>query len=251
MFKYYLCGVDSGHARGFVFKKERSPHCVLLHFKTPFFCIINGRRGEGGAGDCLIQRRGDTVIYGSLSANEKLVNDWIYFEPVEEDIELPFDVILKPDNENEIGKLLESIIKEEKIRDIHSKRRISNLIFEILLILLRASSKCGSPQPSDMQRFTEIRAHILANPGERWTLAKMAATIGYSVSRFCALYTKYFGKSPMDELLEFRLDMAKRLIALEAYRIGDIASMCGFSSIHYFSRFFKSRTGVSPSDYMK
>ena len=77
----------------------------------------------------------------------------------------------------------------------------------------------------------------------------MAELLGYSVSRFCALYTGFFGKSPMNDLLDKRLEMAKQLLALRAYKVGDVAQMCGFSSIHYFSKFFKSRTGVSPAKY--
>jgi AraC-like DNA-binding protein len=31
----------------------------------------------------------------------------------------------------------------------------------------------------------------------------------------------------------------------------EVAQLCGFSSIHYFSRKFKKKTGVSPSEYNK
>lgn len=251
MFKNYLCGVNTGHAPGFTFKTASAPHHVLLHFKTPFFCILNGRRIEGAAGDCLLQRKGDSVIHGPLCDKEQFINDWIYFEAVGETVDLPFNVVLRTDSGEEIGKLIESIIKEERVRDEYSKRLISDMILRLLVILRRATTKSGAVQASDISRFREARSHILAHPGERWTLASMAATTGYSVSRFCALYSEYFGKSPMDELLEFRLEMAKRMLTFDTYKIGDIASMCGFSSIHYFSRFFKMRTGVSPSDYVK
>ena len=251
MFKNYLCGANTGHPLGFVYKNDSSPHFVLLHFKTPFFCIIEGKRIEGAAGECLLQRKGSTVIHGPLSDNEQFINDWIYFEADEELGGLPFDVLLAPEDHNSIGLLIEYILKEEAVRDEHSQRLISDAIYRMLAVLQRTPSNVRDDQMPDMPRFKDARSYVLTHCGERWSLAKMAALTGYSVSRFCALWSECFGTSPMDDLLDRRLELAKQLLALSAYKIGDIAAMCGFSSIHYFSRFFKRRVGISPSDYIK
>jgi transcriptional regulator GlxA family with amidase domain len=89
----------------------------------------------------------------------------------------------------------------------------------------------------------------MASPERQWTLEELAKLYGYSTSRFSALYTEIFGISPINDILENRLNTAKRLLALKTYSVGQIAELCGFSSIHYFSKFFKSHTGKSPSEY--
>ena len=202
-------------------------------------------------GDCLIQQKGDIVIHGPLSENDQFINDWIYFDSDETLHNLPINKLIKAENDEEIGGIIESIIHEENSRDEHSKRLISDSIYKMLVILMRAADKNVEETSPEKMRFRETREYIMAHSTERWTLAKMAEYTGYSVSRFCALYSEYFDKSPMDELLDKRLELAKRLLTLDVDKIGDIASMCGFSSVHYFSRFFKNRTGVSPGNYKK
>ena len=46
-----------------------------------------------------------------------------------------------------------------------------------------------------------------------------------------------------------KLKKSQALICESKYTISEIASMLGFSSIHYFSRKFKSEFGISPSEY--
>lgn len=53
----------------------------------------------------------------------------------------------------------------------------------------------------------------------------------------------------LEDLLRHRLQLAKSLLRLKTYQVGEVAQLCGFSSLHYFSEFFKKRTGRSPSAY--
>lgn len=52
-----------------------------------------------------------------------------------------------------------------------------------------------------------------------------------------------------DYLNEVRIKNAKKLLDENKYKIGVIASMCGFSSSHYFSKTFKKVTSLTPSEY--
>lgn len=53
----------------------------------------------------------------------------------------------------------------------------------------------------------------------------------------------YFGK--------LKIDAARRMIREGERNITQIASQLGFSSVHYFSRRFKSLTGMTPSEYAR
>jgi AraC-like DNA-binding protein len=50
---------------------------------------------------------------------------------------------------------------------------------------------------------------------------------------------------------ELKLDEAKRLIREGRLNFTEIADALGFTSLHYFSRLFKKKTGLSPSEYAK
>ena len=53
----------------------------------------------------------------------------------------------------------------------------------------------------------------------------------------------------MQHLLNVRIEKAKKLLMTKRYGIAEIAKMVGFSSIHYFSRYFKEKEGVTPVEY--
>ncbi|MEE3309429.1 helix-turn-helix domain-containing protein [Sharpea azabuensis] len=45
------------------------------------------------------------------------------------------------------------------------------------------------------------------------------------------------------------MQKSKELIKESKYTISEIASMLGFSSIHYFSRRFKQKFDINPTEY--
>lgn len=252
MLRSALCGVATEHREGFVFRTEYAPHYVLLCFRTPFFCMLNGRRYEGGAGDCVLQRPGTPVVHGPLTEDTAFVNDWIYFDgdAVEiESLELPFDRVIPVEDSEIFAHLIDRVMKETVRRDSYSARLASDSIYRMLVTVKRAERVQENEEAPLRSRFRELRVRILHRYGEAWSLQRMAELSGYSVSRFCALYTGFFGISPMNDLLSTRLEMAKQLLSLGVYKVGDVAAMCGFSSIHYFSNYFKRNTGISPTAY--
>ena len=54
-----------------------------------------------------------------------------------------------------------------------------------------------------------------------------------------------------EELRRLRIDDAKHHLEKEKLSITDIAQICGFSSVHYFSGAFKRETGISPRLYQQ
>ena len=77
----------------------------------------------------------------------------------------------------------------------------------------------------------------------------MASLVGYSESRFSALYKERFKVSPIADLIAKRVDEAKLLIKYGSLSLSEISSVVGFNSLYYFSKYFKKRTGMSPKEY--
>lgn len=246
------CGVSTDHKKGFIFKSQPIKKYLFMHFKTPFFCIINEKRIEGNPGDCLLHPIGSIVIHGPISDNESFINDWIYFsgEIPDELSALPFDTLLTIPGDKIFTKLLASINEEQVRCDVYSKRLISDMIYRLLAIINRSTTIATNNENMTLfSHFEGIRIQILRHYNENWTLQKMAELSGYSVSRFCSLYTSFFKKSPIDDLLDERIKIAKQLLSLQVYSVNDVATLCGFSSLHYFSSYFKKKVGCAPSKY--
>lgn len=222
-------------------------------FKTPFFYEINGHKAKGKSGDCLLHRSGTFIAHGPLSEHTSFINDWIHFSFDDEESEflsiLPIDRPVHIDDSKIFEHLLTEIAEESFLKDEYSDRLISNNIYSLLVLLSRADNE--QRKDALYTQFEEIRTHIIRHLSQKWTLEDMAKLSNYSISRFCTLYSLFFGTSPLNDLIENRLKTAKQLLAIHSHKIGDIAQMCGFSSIHYFSKFFKMHTGKSPNQYYK
>ena len=77
----------------------------------------------------------------------------------------------------------------------------------------------------------------------------MAAQICLSESRTAHLFKEAVGKGIHGYLMGLRISSAKELLTSTDMSISEIGEMVGFHDPLYFSRAFKSETGVSPKEY--
>lgn len=73
--------------------------------------------------------------------------------------------------------------------------------------------------------------------------------IGYSYFR--KMFKSYTGVAPHQYHLELKIMRAKELLLSTDKSIKEISFELGFQSIHYFSRIFKNKTGISPGEFRK
>ena len=65
------------------------------------------------------------------------------------------------------------------------------------------------------------------------------------------LFLKHLNLTPKQYISEIRLSKAKQLLSDGILKINAISEQCGFSSSYNFSRFFKDKTGITPTEYLK
>ncbi len=130
-----------------------------------------------------------------------------------------------------------------------------NLCFACLYrILSRMEQDTVAPYASTHHRrlmeqaMTTIRT---AYSDPQLTVARLAAQAGISPEYFRKLFWEVYGVSPKKFLSDLRMEKAKELLLSGEFRIGQIASLCGYDSVSYFSREFKRHTGKSPSAFLQ
>ena len=99
------------------------------------------------------------------------------------------------------------------------------------------------------EKLCLLRNKIMKNPEEPWNISEIADQLYLSKSYLQKIYKTYFGKSIIEEMIQFRIDKAKALLSGTDRTVTDISRECGYSSYNYFVRQFKSAEGVSPSEY--
>ncbi|MDQ6423642.1 helix-turn-helix domain-containing protein [Paenibacillus sp. LHD-117] len=105
-------------------------------------------------------------------------------------------------------------------------------------------------------RETDSRIHqVLRIFGERMkephTLPSLAREVSLSPSRLSHLFREQVGDSVLGTLMSMRLRHAEKLLKFSDRPIAEIAADVGFMSPFYFTKQFRSFTGMSPSDYRK
>jgi AraC-like DNA-binding protein len=83
------------------------------------------------------------------------------------------------------------------------------------------------------------------------TNAKLASECNISEVYFRKLFTKHFGISPKQFIIDVRIQKAKQLLAEGSLKISAVSEKCGFSTPYHFCKLFKQHVGISPSDYRK
>ena len=70
-----------------------------------------------------------------------------------------------------------------------------------------------------------------------------------SATRFHAAFKRAAGASPMEYLIGHRMKNAQRLLSSTALSVREVAERCGYDDQFFFSRIFKARAGMPPTDY--
>lgn len=68
---------------------------------------------------------------------------------------------------------------------------------------------------------------------------------------FRRLFSKKFGMTPRQYVIEFRISKAKEFLPDGGVRVNDVAEKCGFTNPYHFGRKFKELVGMTPGEYAR
>lgn len=130
---------------------------------------------------------------------------------------------------------------------------------ELLLILLRSedtSYTTSKQTPKARELGQSSTAELIVSYLEdsvysKITLSDICARFYMGKSKLCKLFDDYVGESPMEYFAKLKITEAKKLLRQEELSIAKISDILEYSSIHNFSRAFKSATGFSPLEYRR
>lgn len=73
--------------------------------------------------------------------------------------------------------------------------------------------------------------------------------VHYNKTSLLQRFREVYGTTPRNYVIQIRLQKAKELLKDTDYSISEISDQLGFTSVHYFSRFFKEKEKYSPLEY--
>lgn len=165
----------------------------------------------------------------------------------------------------EIRHLIQQYIKQatlmEKQNLPFSRSLMISHLQEIIVYLLQNNSGLSSvknisninPVQSNFENETinEINNFIIQNMHKNLSINDLCEHFSFSRSSLQLLFKKHIGVPPKQYINKLKMEEAQKLINTNEYTLTEISIKLGFSSIHYFSRKFKSIYGITPSEYSK
>ena len=127
---------------------------------------------------------------------------------------------------------------------------------ELSLVELLSATESQEGEGRNSKNFKEERASALTeflrmNISKNLSLSEIAEAMAVSVSTLKGIVYEAFGESPISYYIGLKLSAAKKMIRESSYSFTEIAERLGFGSVHYFSRLFTSRVGMTPTEYAK
>lgn len=207
-----------------------------------------------------VLRRPDTPFPFYLPGNETVGYYWIYFtgnfvEQLLKDCDLEPDRIytLQEDQMQLLRQRFADLFTEAAKKRFGYQNMVASHLISILVQLGRYSQdEAAKVAQQSRRRMEKSLLYIQGNFSDcGLSIAGLAAREHLSESRYRELFRRTFGISPSEAIAQTRISNACHLLQTTNMNITYIANCCGYQDIAYFSRLFKQKTGVSPTDYRK
>ena len=156
--------------------------------------------------------------------------------------------------DNEIKKLMEKIILEKELNAFGSEDLTLCYLKEVIIKLIRQKKSdvrenqvVSTKNENDIVSYVE--SYINANIRDRITVAGLAKSIPLNASYLSTVYKKSTGNALSEYIISQKLIRAKEYIRTGKYTVTQVSEMLSFTNVQYFSRLFKNRFGITPSEY--
>ena len=202
--------------------------------------------------DCILESHLFHPVF--LSGHFKSVFETKYLNPVIQNRSL--DLICLRKDEPAQKLVLEKLRQLSKLQaqeDVEFQTR--NLLSDIWLLLLQIIRNTDSRNfygnSKQQDRILTMISFIQENFAEKLTLEEIADSAAVSTRECLRCFQSSIRQSPMDYLISYRIQMAKKLLETTDHSITEISLRCGFNSNSYFTKLFHRTCGKTPNAYRK
>lgn len=161
---------------------------------------------------------------------------------------------LKRDSYFIVTRLIEELSNDNLYSNDLSLCYLKELIIQMLRL---DNSHFHSKPTTHMQQtyenelLNDILLYIDDNIYEKISVSTLCDHFCISTSMLHSLFRKNMNNTAKNYINELKLSKSKELIRNSTHTLSEISEMLGFSSIHYFSKKFKSYFNISPTEYSK
>jgi AraC-like DNA-binding protein len=144
------------------------------------------------------------------------------------------------------NQIFEEVRSQRPLYQFKTCALILSLIAEVL------TRERREVQPNYYEKIVARAKYLMeSNVYGAINLPNISEELGISSSRLNEIFKTYTSMTPYQYFIQIKIHKAESLLEKEDIPIKEAAFRMGFEDQYYFSRLFKSKTGVSPSDWKK
>ena len=151
-------------------------------------------------------------------------------------------------------QLFQQLLQEQESNESYMGEMTVLLMNQLILLLLRQLE--GKPLPDERMKgeyriIHQTQLFVSAHVWEDLSVPFVARHVDMSPSYLTALFQKHLGIAPAEYIRRVKLQESKHMIRENKLNFTEIAAELQYSTVHHFSRQFKEKFGLTPSEYAK
>lgn len=165
---------------------------------------------------------------------------------------LPFSTVEKINDHFLYSRLLDlfsHFINTWFFSDYNKMNRAKSIFMEILSLLLHWKATTNFSY-DHIRKVETIISYMSSHYASKITLQELADKSNISPTYLESIFKKLTGKSPINYLINLRIQKAKELLQ-DGHTVSAVAPKVGFNDVFYFSKCFKKCEGITPSHFLK
>ncbi len=242
--------------RGFFFRGEEHSMLELTY-------VDKGAIHSVAGGQDLLLEQGDMAIYGPNQWHMQYADPECAPSYITITFDLEGDSLARLLNRKfrtpqKAVLLLQQMLQERDNEDSYTGDMLISLLGQLLLTVLRDS---GTPTEAPLRTANAINSEnevvghaqrfIGENVRQKLSVPMVAREVGVSPSYLTALFHKNLQISPGEYIRRAKLQESKHMIREGKMNFTEIAQVLQYSTVHHFSRQFKEKFGITPTEYAR
>ena len=241
---------SGGKAYTVIREQGRVDYHILYVVEGECSCLYEGATALMTKGNFVIYLPGEKQRY-SFSDGKNTVTLWVHFsgwgiKEILNKLGLSGG-IFRTLSERDVESCFEKMIYHFSLGTSKSLVCAEGALIELLSLLSREDGEESSVAYSDT--VAKMLKYIHSNWQKEITVADIAKSVSLSESRAAHIFKEAVGKGIHQYIRGIRISTAGELLVSTDMSIAAIGEMVGFHDALYFSRAFKSETGMSPRKF--
>ncbi len=258
-----------------IFKKDIDLSFIQFHFILEGKAIFSFNNGaykmdvSKGKYIVLYNRKKNLPVNAEISAKSNIITVLISIKKFhklfsEDSNNIQF---LKDENinqkyyyENTISNKIYLVLNELKRLDLNSSTKnlfVRAKIYELFSHLYNRNVDQNIEQcpfltnEENFKKIQKAKNIIISNMTNPPSLVELSNEINLSLKKLKEGFKKIYGKPVYQYLLEYKMELAKKLLLENSYNVNEVSLKLGYSTSSHFITAFKNKYGLTPKNFKK